>query len=154
MPIAKLQNTSCSVSRSLAILGERWTVLILRDALEGFTRFEEFRGSLGLAADVLSDRLSTLVEYGLMTRVSYREPGHRARHEYHLTDAGRELHVIVGGLQLWGDSHLPWPGGPSTFRRSARTGEALRVAFVDQKGRAVPLDEVRTLHTNGYPSRG
>lgn len=153
MPIAKMQQSSCSVSRSLAILGERWTLLIVRDALEGMTRFESFRESLGIAPDVLTERLTTLVEYGVMTKDAYQEPGRRTRYEYHLTDPGRELHVIVGGLQQWGDAHLPWPSGPSTLRRAHPTGGPVHVGFVDEQGHEVPADQIDVHHTNGYPVR-
>jgi DNA-binding HxlR family transcriptional regulator len=151
MPIAKLCDSSCSVSRSLSILGERWTLLILRLALEGETRFEVFREELGMAPDVLSERLNTLVEHGVMTRDTYQEPGQRNRYEYHLTDVGRELHVIIGGLQQWGDAHMPRPEGPTVLRQTRDGGAPVRVAFVDDQGREVPLDRVDTRHTASYP---
>jgi DNA-binding HxlR family transcriptional regulator len=153
MAIARFAGVSCSVSRSLAVLGERWTLLIIRDALSGVTKFEAFRESLRLGADVLTDRLATLVEYGVMEKRSYQEPGERARHEYHLTDAGRQLHVIIGALQLWGDSNLPWPSGPSTERLDRRTGKPVRVAFVDEDGRHLPDEKIHVVHHNGYPNR-
>jgi DNA-binding HxlR family transcriptional regulator len=84
-----------------------------REALAGTTRFAEFRDALGVAADVLSDRLSTLVDHGVMYREPYQEPGRRTRFAYHLTDAGRELHVVLASLQQWGDKYLPWPDGPT-----------------------------------------
>jgi DNA-binding HxlR family transcriptional regulator len=151
MSIAKLQDSPCSVARSLSILGERWTLLILRVALEGETRFEAFRERLKVAPDVLSERLNTLVEGGVMTREPYREPGCRVRYEYPLTAAGRELHVVIGALQQWGDAHAPRAEGPSVVRQSSRTGGPVRVAFVDEHGREVPLDEVEAVHTAGRP---
>jgi DNA-binding HxlR family transcriptional regulator len=153
MPIAKLQDSSCSCARSLSVLGERWTLLILRVALEGETRFERIREELGLTPDVLSDRLSTLVEYGVMTREAYQEPGRRTRYEYHLTPAGEELHVIIGGLQQWGDAHLPRPEGPTVVRQARETARPVRVAFVDDGGREVPPGEVETLRTASYPAK-
>jgi DNA-binding HxlR family transcriptional regulator len=153
MTIARLAGSSCSVSRTLAVLGERWTLLIIRDALGGMTKFEAFRESLRLGSDVLADRLNTLVEFGVMERHSYQEPGSRAREEYHLTEAGRQLHVVIGGLQIWGDDYLPWPSGPSTERLDRRTGKPVRVAFVDQDGRRLSEEKVDVVHNNGYPSR-
>jgi DNA-binding HxlR family transcriptional regulator len=70
----KVPDSSCSIARSLGVLGERWTFLILREAFLGATRFAEFRDGLGVAPDVLSDRLATLVAYGVMEREPYREP--------------------------------------------------------------------------------
>ena len=153
MPITKLQDSSCSVSRSLSVLGERWTLLILRLAFEGETRFESFRNNLGVAPDVLTDRLNTLVENGIMTKQSYQEPGSRARYEYHLTPAGRELHVIVAGLQQWGDDHLPWKGGPTVVRQMHETAAPVRVAFVDGSGYEVPLEQVDAVRTASYPRK-
>ncbi|KUL29748.1 winged helix-turn-helix transcriptional regulator [Actinoplanes awajinensis] len=150
---ARPPGVSCAVSRSLAVLGERWTLLIVRDALSGVTTFEAFRESLGLGADVLTERLATLVDYGVLEKRSYQQAGARTRHEYHLTDAGRQLHVIVGGLQMWGDAHLPWPSGPSTERLDRRTGEPVRVAFVDRDGRQLPDERIDVVHHGGYPSR-
>ncbi|GAA0938234.1 helix-turn-helix domain-containing protein [Kribbella koreensis] len=135
------------------MLGERWTLLILRDALEGMTRFGSFQESLGIAPDVLTDRLNTLVEYEVMRREAYQEPGRRTRYEYELTEAGKQLHVIIGGLQQWGDANLPWPEGPTALRQTRGTSKPLHVGFVDEDGREVPLDEVDTVHFNDYPNR-
>lgn len=133
------------------MLGEDWTFLILREALTGTTRFAEFRSALGIAADVLSRRLSMLVKYGVMYQEPYREPGSRTRYEYHLTDAGRELEVVLGALQQWGDKHLPWPDGPTVQRRARRTDRQVHVAFVDDLGYEVPWADVATVRTDAYP---
>jgi len=137
MPITKLQDSSCSVARSLSVLGERWTLLIIREALSGSTRFDTFRENLGLAPNVLSDRLGTLVESGVLRREEYQEAGRRTQHEYFLTDAGYELHVVVGALQQWGDVFLPRAEGPSVTRQLRETSELVHVAFVDERGREV-----------------
>lgn len=134
---AQVPDSSCSITRSLGILGQRWTFLILREALAGTTRFTRFREELAIPADVLAERLATLVEHGVMSKRPYREPGARARDEYHLTPAGRELEVTVRSLQQWGDRHLPWPGGPSVECRRRDTGEPVHVGFVDPGGREV-----------------
>lgn len=146
-----MPDSSCAIARSLGVLGERWTFLILREALLGSTRFSQFRDALGIAPDVLSERLGTLVDYGVLTRASYREPGSRARPEYTLTAAGRELQVVLSALQQWGDEHLPWPAGPSIERRRADTGEEVHVGFVDEHGREVPPEQLALLRTAAYP---
>src|SRR5580704_4303669 len=133
--MAKVPDATCSIERTLGVLGERWTFLILREAFLGATRFVEFRDRLGVAPDVLSDRLATLVEYGVLEREAYREPGARTRHAYRLTDSGRELQVLLGALQQWGDEHLPCPAGPSMLRRLRGTDEPLHVGYVDAHGR-------------------
>ena len=151
MAITKLQGNSCSVTRSLSILGERWTLLIIKEALDGVTRFENFRQTFGVAPDVLAERLNMLVEYGIMTREAYQEPGRRTRYSYHLTPAGQDLHVIIGGLQQWGDAHVPWPKGPTIRRQSRKTEKPVHVAFVDDRGREVQTDLVDTIHTASHP---
>jgi DNA-binding HxlR family transcriptional regulator len=144
--------TTCSIARSLEVLGERWTFLILREAFSGTTRFAGFRGALGVAPDVLSNRLATLVAAGVLEKRAYREPGARARDSYHLTSAGRDLLVVLIALQQWGDEHRPYDGGPSVVRRTAHGGRPVRVAFVDDRGREVPPEELEFVRTATYPT--
>ena len=143
----KVDDWQCSVARSMTVLGERWTILILREALLGTTRFVDFERNLGLPPDRLADRLATLVDYGVMTKESYQEPGQRRRPSYHLTPAGRELHVLIGVLQQWGDQHLPRPKGPTMVRKARRTERPVHVAFIDDLGYEVPADDVATIPT-------
>jgi DNA-binding HxlR family transcriptional regulator len=94
----------CSIAATLELIGERWTLLIVRDAFLGLKRFEEFQASLGIARNVLADRLNRLVEAGIFEKVAYSE--RPLRHEYRLTPKGRELSVVITGLRQWGDKHL------------------------------------------------
>ncbi|MGJ6964203.1 winged helix-turn-helix transcriptional regulator [Streptosporangium sp. G11] len=132
----------CSIARSLQVLGERWTLLIIRDAHAGLTRFADFRDSLGIASDLLTNRLNTLVEAGVMERRPYQEPGARGRYSYHLSPAGEELMTVLASLQQWGDANRPHEAGPSVLRRSRSSGRPLRVAFVDDTGTPVPPEDV------------
>ncbi|GAA5186253.1 helix-turn-helix domain-containing protein [Rugosimonospora acidiphila] len=141
------QYPACSIERGLEVLGERWTFLILREALSGSTRFGEFSDALEISTDLLSDRLATLVKAGIMDKHPYQQPGHRVRYEYHLTPAGEELRIVLGALQQWGDQHRPPTTGPSAQRRSRSTGGQLDVAFVDKAGKAVDLDDVTFIST-------
>ena len=143
--MGKIPESICSVARSLGVLGERWTFLILREAFLGVTKFAEFRDRLGVAPDVLSDRLSTLVEYGVMEREPYQEPGARPRFAYRLTPAGAELQVVLNALQQWGDEHLPRPEGPSMLRRVRGTDCPVHVGYLDDQGREVPLTDVAVI---------
>jgi DNA-binding HxlR family transcriptional regulator len=147
-----LVESPCSIARSVGVLGERWTFLILREAFFGVTQFARFREQLGVAPDVLSDRLSTLVEYGVMERVPYQEPGARSRYAYELTESGRELAVVLGALQQWGDVHLPRAEGPTVVRRSSKTGRPLHVGFIDDRGREVALADASFERTAAYPA--
>ena len=98
------EGQNCSIARTLELVGERWTLLIVRDAFLGLKRFDEFQQSLGIARNVLSDRLIRLVEAGIFDRVRYSE--RPERYEYRLTVAGRELNVAIAALRQWGDAHL------------------------------------------------
>ena len=100
----------CSIARSLEVVGERWTLLILRDAILGATRFEEFQESLGIASNVLTNRLKLMCDEGLLERVpDVERPG---RPKYVLTEKGSELGPALIVLIKWGDRHYPTPGGP------------------------------------------
>ena len=100
----------CSIARTLEVVGERWTLLVLRDVLRGTRRFEELVESLGVARNVLSDRLDRLVEHGLVERVPYQD--RPPRFEYRPTAKGSELLVVILGLMHWGDRHLAGEAGP------------------------------------------
>lgn len=100
----------CSISRALEVVGERWTLLILRDAVLGLSSFEEFRESLGIATNVLTARLKLLCGEGLLSRVAEEDRPQRSR--YLLTDKGRDLAPVLFALMKWGDRHYPTPHGP------------------------------------------
>ena len=149
--MAKVPDAPCSIERTLGVLGERWTFLILREAFLGASRFVEFRDRLGVAPDVLTDRLATLVDYGVLEREPYREPGARSRFAYRLTPSGRELQVVLAALQQWGDEHLPRPEGPSMLRRVAGTDCPVHVGYVDPDGREVSPEGFAMIPTYAPP---
>ena len=137
----------CSIARSLEVLGERWTLLIIREAFNGVTRFADFRAGLGVAPDVLTERLHTLVDAGVLERRPYQEQGSRSRHDYHLTAAGRGLCLVLGALQQWGDEHRPSGLGPTVLRRTAGGNRPVRVAYVDDQDNVVQIEDVRLVRT-------
>lgn len=96
----------CPIARSLEVLGDPWTVLVLRQAFSGVRRFEQFRDQLGVADNVLSRRLAALVEAGLLERRPYRD-GRRTRQEYVLTEAGADTLPVITALAQWGEKHRP-----------------------------------------------
>ena len=110
----------CSISRALEILGQRWTLLILRDAVLGMTRVEEFQDSLGIASNVLSSRLKLLCDEGLLERRP--DPQRPGRPQYVLTDKGRGAAATLITLMKWGDSHYPNPSGPPRLTIHAGCG--------------------------------
>lgn len=96
----------CSVAGTLAVVGEKWSLLVLREAFFGVRRFADFQRVLGAPKAVLSDRLATLVEQGVLARVPYQAEGARQRHEYRLTPKGRDLYPTLVALMQWGDTYL------------------------------------------------
>lgn len=98
--------TDCSIAATLEVIGDRWTMLILRDAFRGVRRFSELQEDLGIARNLLSDRLGRLVDHGILVKVPYQE--RPLRHEYRLTDAGRDLSPALIALMRWGDH---WKAG-------------------------------------------
>lgn len=98
----RISEMSCTVAYSLTVVGERWALLILRDAMYGIRRFDEFQESLGIARNILADRLEKLVAHGVMERRQYQE--RPARHEYVLTPKGRDLFPVLMTLMRWGDT--------------------------------------------------
>lgn len=134
----------CPIARSLDVLGEKWTLMVVRDALAGATRFGQFQASLGIPRDVLAARLASLVEGGVLERRPYRDAGDRAREEYVLTEAGRELSVVLLALGGWADRHRPSSRRPLLSFEDAVTGEPLRAAAVAES-RVVPTDDIRAV---------
>jgi DNA-binding HxlR family transcriptional regulator len=134
----------CSIARTLEVLGERWTLLIVRDALLGLRRFDDFQHSLGVARNVLTDRLGRLVDAGVLERVPYQE--RPLRHEYQLTPVGHELALPLTGLMHWGDRHLAGPAGPPRLAQHRDCGGPVEVtlycAACDQPVATTDLDVV------------
>lgn len=110
MKRSSVSHFPCSIARSLDIVGEWWTPLILRDIFQGLRRFEEIQGDLGIARNILSDRLSTLVDGGVLERVLYQESPDR--YEYRLTEMGLDFYPVLVALINWGDRWLADETGP------------------------------------------
>lgn len=102
--------SNCSIARTMEVLGERWTLLIVRNALVGMTRFDEFQRSLGIASNVLADRLARLADEGILERRRYCD--RPARHEYHPTEKGRQLRPLLATMVGWGDRYYAPHGAP------------------------------------------
>jgi len=132
----------CAIERTLAVIGERWSLLILREAHGGVTRFVDFQTNLGIATNVLITRLGKLVAAGVLEKREYQLPGERTRPEYHLSQTGRDLAIVLGALQQWGDAHLPLPKGPVTQRANRATGKPVSVSFVDERGAPIDSSQV------------
>jgi DNA-binding HxlR family transcriptional regulator len=112
----------CSVGRAMDILGERWTMLIMREAFYGVRRFSDMQRNLGIARNILSTRLQTLVRAGILERRLYQEEPERF--EYRLTSAGRDLYPAVIAIMRWGDTYLADDAGPPVLLRHSCGEEA------------------------------
>jgi DNA-binding HxlR family transcriptional regulator len=133
-PYSAYDSDTCSIARTLALVGDRWTLLVLRDVANGVGRFDDLAGHLGIARNVLSSRLARLAQAGLVERTAYREPGARERHEYRLSGAGRELIPILLAFMAWGDRNLAGPEGPPAVVRHAGCGAPIKVALTCEDG--------------------
>ena len=135
------EGQNCSIARALELVGERWTLLIVRDCFLGLRRFEEFQQNLGIARNVLTDRLNRLVEEGILERVRYSE--RPERYEYRLTDKGRELNIALAGLRQWGDKHLS--AKPPRLLRRKTDKQPVVAAFVPAGADVLRSDELETV---------
>ena len=137
----------CSVARTLEIIGDRWTWLIIRDAFLGLSRFTEFEHSLGIAANVLDDRLSRLVAEGIFERELYGE--RPARYAYRLTQKGEDLFTALNALRQWGDRHLCEK--PMRLLRVKGSETPVVAALVAEGTPALANDEIELVPGPGYP---
>jgi DNA-binding HxlR family transcriptional regulator len=129
---------NCSIAGALELVGERWTLLIIRDAFLGLSRFDEFRESLGISRNVLTDRLNRLVEEGIFEAVPYGERSDRF--DYVLTEKGSDLHIALVGLRQWGDKYLSDKRPPTIARRKS-DHKRLVAALVPKGTPDVPIGE-------------
>jgi DNA-binding HxlR family transcriptional regulator len=131
---------ACSAARALGVLGDRWTLLVLREVFNGVRRFDDISEHIGVARDVLTRRLATLVDEGVLTKSPYREPGHRTRYEYRLTAAGRDLRPILLALIAWGDEHRAMPDGAPLTLVHPDCGAQVRLIMRCEAGHDLPDD--------------
>src|ERR1700751_5436967 len=103
---------NCAIGAAVGAIGEKWTFLVLGEALNGVRRFDDMQRRTRAPRQVLSDRLSRLVADGMLRRVPYQEHGQRSRHEYRLTQKGLDLYPVLVALMGWGDKHAAGPAGP------------------------------------------
>ncbi|WIB70154.1 helix-turn-helix domain-containing protein [Curtobacterium sp. MCBD17_026] len=136
----------CPIARSLDVLGEKWTLMIVRDAIGGSTRFSQFQQSLGIPREVLTARLASLVDGGVLERTTYKPEGARAREEYVLTDAGRDLSLVLLALGGWADRHRPSERASDLRFVDADSGELVEAVAVTQGAhQRVLLDRVQVV---------
>jgi DNA-binding HxlR family transcriptional regulator len=139
----------CSVARSVAVIGDRWTLMILRDCFLGVRRFEGFQARLGISRTIIAERLKLLVDEGVLRKIPYQE--HPVRHEYRLTQKGLDLHPVIMAVVAWGDRHYAGESGPPLLHRHRACGCDFRpVMTCSECGDAVGARDVETRAGPGH----
>jgi DNA-binding HxlR family transcriptional regulator len=121
----------------MAVLGEKWTIVVLREIFVGNRRFDDMRSRTGIPRQVLANRLNALVGHGVLRRVPYREPGTRARDEYRLTPMGFDLYPVLLAVLQWGDRYLADPDGPPLRAVHRDCGRAVNARLICADGHAL-----------------
>jgi DNA-binding HxlR family transcriptional regulator len=136
MPVSELllDRSRCSVAGTLAVVGEKWSLLVLREAFLGVRRFADFQRILGAPRAVLTDRLATLVDQGILRRVPYQAEGERQRHEYRLTTKGIDLYPTLVALMEWGDRYLAPEGEVPMELRHRNCGAPVHLTLTCEDG--------------------
>ena len=139
---------ACSVAQCLEVVGEWWSMLIVRDAFLGVSRFDDFQRRLGISRNILQQRLTHLVENGVLVRVPYSQ--RPVRHEYKLTDKGRDLWPVLTAMRQWGDAHAA-PGGAPVELVHRDCGEKTTALLVcDHCGKPLDARAVKAVPGPGY----
>ena len=135
---------NCPIRDAIEVLGEKWTLLVVREAVYGLRRFDDFARALGCGRGVLSERLKTLVEAGVLARKDYSSPGQRRRAEYLLTDKGRDLYPVILALSQWSERWRPQAQGPVASVTHRGSGRAVRVVMTsDPDAEGLTLGDIR-----------
>ena len=143
----------CSVARTVSVIGDRWTLMVLRDCFLGVRRFDAFQERLGITRHILADRLKKLVAAEVLTKVLYEE--RPARYEYRLTARGLDLHPVLMGLVHWGDEYLAGPAGRPLLHRHLACGcDFDPVMTCSACGEAVTARQVQVRPGPGADGRG
>lgn len=141
----------CSIAGALEVVGERWSLLIVRDVFLGLRRFDQMQANLGIARNVLQSRLTRLIEQGVLERRRYQE--HPPRHEYRLTEKGLDLWPTVVALMQWGDRHAAPPNGPAVVLEHRGCGGTVDAHRICEKcGGRLSVRESRALPGPGASS--
>jgi DNA-binding HxlR family transcriptional regulator len=140
------EQLNCSVAQTLEVVGDWWSLLIVRDIFSGVTRFDALQRRLGIARNTLTDRLNWLCRHGVVSRVPYGESGNRF--EYRLTEKGRDLQPVLLAMMAWGDKLSATAEHPPMQPRDSN-GDPVELRIVNARtGRQVPRDNVRLRPTN------
>ena len=127
----------CTIEGTAEVIGDRWSLVILREVISGIRRFDQLTVRTGIPRQVLTDRLERFVEAAVLRREPYQEPGQRQRYEYRLTDKGIDLYPVLVAMQQWGDRYLAASGGPPTEFEHRDCGERVELMLRCEGGHEV-----------------
>jgi DNA-binding HxlR family transcriptional regulator len=145
---SRIANKECSVARAIEIVGDRWSILLLREAYYGVKRFDEFEYYVGIAPNILSSRLKKLVDAGIMVRVPLAE--HAGRYEYVLTDKGKDFFPTYLALKKWGDDWLAEPAGPQVVFNDRATGKEIKYPkLLTARGKPLCVEDIAIVPGTG-----
>lgn len=150
-PAPAVAPKDCSIVRALSVVGERWTLLVLRQVFYGVTRFDDMQVQLAVARKTLSERLAGMVKNGLLVRVPYLDASGRQRLEYRMTPKGDDLATTLVSLMQWADRHLPSPKGRPLKIVDPETAQEIRAALIREDGKSVERLDAASRHP--WPDR-
>jgi DNA-binding HxlR family transcriptional regulator len=142
--------TNCSIARTLEVVGEKWTLLILREVWYGLSRFSDLERILGCPRNLLAERLRKLVEHGILSTEPYQQTGSRSRHRYVMTPKGNDLAPAVLGLLQWGDRYRADPEGPAVNTFHTGCGAPLSVQIRCEHDHHVHTRDIETAPGPGF----
>ncbi|HEX8934878.1 MAG TPA: helix-turn-helix domain-containing protein [Pseudonocardiaceae bacterium] len=142
--------TNCSIARTLEVVGEKWTLLILREVWYGASRFSDVERMLGCPRNLLAERLRKLVEHGILSTEPYQEAGSRSRLRYVITPKGSDLVPAVLGLLQWGDRYRADPAGPAIVTRHDKCGATLSVQIRCENDHHVQVSDIEAAPGPGF----
>lgn len=148
-PALDWSTANCQVERALGIVGQRASLVVLREVFNGVRRFDDMQRHAGLSRQVLTDRLALLVEHGVLRRVPYQRAGERERHEYHLTEKGFDLYPFLVALATWGARYYADPEGPAVEFRHRGCDEPVAAVLTCDAGH--PLEDLRQVAARPGP---
>jgi DNA-binding HxlR family transcriptional regulator len=148
---SRSRNKECSIARAMEVVGDRWSILLLREAYYGTKRFDEFQYYLGVAPNILSARLKKFADLGMMSRVPL--PDHGGRYEYVLTEKGRDFFPTYLALKKWGDHWLAEPEGPQVVFKDRSNGQPIEYPVLNSaSGKPLQLEDVEVVAGSGAVS--
>ena len=148
-----VDTTHCGVAACARIMGDKWSILILRDIFQGISRFDHLQRHTGASSAMVADRLKRLTDDGVLEKSEYRDPGKRPRMQYRLTARGRDLRWVIMAMAQFGYDHVVAPENRLVSLQDRESGRPLHLAMVDDTGRVIPDQDIRGMVNNDVATR-